>query len=102
MFDFIVFFLMFIPLMDIIRHMRTSTMVTKVLLTGMITSFIGSYFVYTSILAEKPMNYYELLGVPARGLTDKELKSAFKAASLKYHPDKNPDHDTTDLFIEAK
>ena len=48
------------------------------------------------------MNYYELLGVPARGLTDRELKSAFKQASLKYHPDKNPDIDTTDLFIEAK
>ena len=48
------------------------------------------------------MNYYELLGVPARGLTHQELKKAFKDASLKYHPDKNPDEDTTELFLEAK
>ena len=48
------------------------------------------------------MNYYELLGVPARGLTNQELKKAFKDASLKYHPDKNPDEDTTELFLEAK
>ena len=53
MFDFIVFFLIFIPLMDIIRHMRTTSMVVKVLITAVITSVIGSYFVYTSILAGK-------------------------------------------------
>ena len=96
MLDFIVFFLMFIPMMDIVRHMRSSTMLTRILLTVCITSLFGSYFVYTSILAEKPQNYYELLGVPARGLTEKELKKAFKEASLRYHPDKNPDEDTTE------
>ena len=51
---------------------------------------------------EKPQNYYELLGVPARGVTKSELKKAFRAASIKYHPDKNPDDDTTDLFIQVK
>ena len=53
MLDFIVFFLMFIPMMDIVRHMRTSTMLTRILLTVCITSLFGSYFVYTSILAGK-------------------------------------------------
>ena len=53
MFDFIVFFLIFLPLMDIIRHMRTSTMTSKVFLTVIITSIVGSYFVYTSVLAGK-------------------------------------------------
>jgi len=102
MFDFVVFFLIFLPLMDVIRHMRSASTVTKVLLTGSITSLVGSYFVYTSILAEKPKNYYELLEIPARGLTDKELKNAFRVASIKYHPDKNRDTDTTDLFLEVK
>ena len=51
---------------------------------------------------EKPKNYYELLGIPARGVTKAELKKAFRSASIRYHPDKNPDEDTTDLFIEVK
>lgn len=72
------------------------------MITGIVTAAIGSYFVYTTILAEKPQNYYELLGVPARGVTKSELKKAFRAASIKYHPDKNPDDDTTDLFIQVK
>ena len=53
MFDFIVFFLIFLPLMDVIRHMRSSSTITKVLLTGTITSLVGSYFIYTSVLAGK-------------------------------------------------
>jgi DnaJ-class molecular chaperone len=51
---------------------------------------------------EKPRNYYELLEIPARGLTTSELKKAFRKASIKYHPDKNPTTDTTDLFLEVK
>ena len=43
-----------------------------------------------------------MLGVPARGLNERELKIAFKQASLRYHPDKNPDEDTTEKFIECK
>ena len=58
--------------------------------------------VITSICdLEKPTNYYELLEIPARGVTQQELKKAFRKASIKYHPDKNPDLDTTDLFMEV-
>ena len=53
-------------------------------------------------IIEKPKNYYELLDIPARGLTEQELKKAFREASIRYHPDKNLDVDTTDLFLEVK
>ena len=53
------------------------------------------------MLIEKPKNYYELLEIPARGISSSDLKKAFRRASIKYHPDRNPDEDTTDLFIEV-
>lgn len=67
----------------------------------MITGLCGSYYVYSSVLAEKPKNYYELLDIPARGVSGPELKKAFRRASIKYHPDKNPGQDTTELFLEV-
>lgn len=35
-------------------------------------------------------DYYELLGVP-KDADEKALKSAFRKAAMKYHPDRNPD-----------
>jgi molecular chaperone DnaJ len=34
-------------------------------------------------------DYYEILGV-SKGCTDGELKSAFRKAAMKFHPDRNP------------
>ena len=34
-------------------------------------------------------DYYSLLGIAKRA-TDKEIKSAYRQLSKKYHPDKNP------------
>ena len=68
-----------------------------------IISFIHacqSYAFQLIFCLEKPQNYYELLGIPARGFQQSELKKAFRKASVKYHPDKNPDEDTTELFLE--
>lgn len=36
-------------------------------------------------------DYYEMLGVK-KNADEKEIRKAFKKASLKYHPDKNPDN----------
>ena len=51
---------------------------------------------------ETPHNLYELLGIEARNFDQQELKKGYKAAALKFHPDKNPDSDTTELFLEVK
>ena len=55
MFDFALFFLVFLPLMDGIRQLRKMQKVKKLLLTGIVTSFIGTYFIYQSILAGKSL-----------------------------------------------
>jgi len=58
MFDFVLFFLIFLPVMDIIRQLSSLDQVKKLLITGLVTSLIGSYFVYTSVLAGKFFNIF--------------------------------------------
>jgi curved DNA-binding protein CbpA len=41
--------------------------------------------------------YYELLQIE-KGADAKEINKAYKKASLKWHPDKNPGTDTTEKF----
>ena len=54
MFDFVLFFLIFLPVMDGIRQIRSVGKVQKFMIQGIVTSAVGTYFVYTTILAEKP------------------------------------------------
>ncbi|GAB4392338.1 MAG: hypothetical protein Tsb005_05930 [Gammaproteobacteria bacterium] len=41
-------------------------------------------------MQQKPQNHYEILGVSSDASAD-DIKKAFKALILKWHPDKNPD-----------
>ena len=42
-------------------------------------------------------DYYKELGV-TRGATPKEIKKAYRAAALKYHPDRNPSKEAEEKF----
>ena len=46
---------------------------------------------------ELEYNLYELLDVPEDASLE-QIKSSYKKLVIKYHPDKNPDQDFTDLF----
>ncbi|KAK7425216.1 DnaJ-related protein scj1 [Neonectria punicea] len=55
-------------------------------------------FLQLALCAE---DYYKILGVDKKA-SDKELKSAYRRLSKKYHPDKNPNDDTAhDKFVEV-
>jgi molecular chaperone DnaJ len=46
-------------------------------------------------------DYYEILGVE-KGISEKDLKKAYRRVAMKFHPDRNPDDkDAEDKFKEA-
>ena len=63
----------------------------------MVTFFCG--LVNFSKYCHAKKDYYKVLGVE-RDASDKAIKKAFRKLALKYHPDKNPDEDTSKKFRE--
>jgi DnaJ family protein B protein 4 len=45
------------------------------------------------------MNYYEVLGIP-KDANEDQIKKAYRALSLKYHPDRNSDPEALEKFKE--
>jgi curved DNA-binding protein CbpA len=54
---------------------------------------------FSGSIEKKPQNYYEALGVNSTASKD-EIRRAYINLSLKFHPDKNLDEDTTEQFVE--
>jgi len=64
----------------------------------MVLAFFCGLVHFTEVCSAKK-DYYKTLGVE-KGASDKQIKKAFRKLALKYHPDKNPDKDTSEKFKE--
>jgi len=64
----------------------------------MVLAFFCGVVHFTDVCSAKK-DYYKTLGLE-KGASDKQIKKAFRKLALKYHPDKNPDKDTSKKFRE--
>lgn len=65
-----------------------------------LSNYIFWGLVATLCVCQAKKDYYKSLGVE-KDASSKQIKKAFRNLALKYHPDKNPDKDTTKKFQEV-
>ncbi|EMG50358.1 SCJ1 DnaJ-related protein SCJ1 [Candida maltosa Xu316] len=64
------------------------------------TYILGITFLYLASFTLSAKDFYKILGVEKQA-TEREIKSAFRQLTLKYHPDKNPNNEKAhDKFLE--
>ncbi|RCK57726.1 DnaJ-related protein SCJ1 [Candida viswanathii] len=65
-----------------------------------LTFILGLTLLYLTSFTLSEKDFYKVLGIE-KSASDKEIKSAFRQLTLKYHPDKNPgDEAAHDKFLE--
>ena len=121
MIDIILFFFLFMPLLNMIRGAKINDLAKLLIIVGAIGlfsawcakevtgKFISSYSnassssrSFTRTIIEKPLNYYEMIGIGAREpIVESKIKKLFRKKSLLYHPDKvkqmNPNASDADM-----
>jgi len=86
MIDIILFFFLFMPMLNLIRGSKVATSVKVLVIFGAIGLFTAWC---AKEITEKPENYYEMIGISARGTIEEgKIKKLFRKKSLLYHPDK--------------
>lgn len=87
MIDIILFFFLFMPMLNMIRSSKIKNVPLKMIV---IFGAIGLFSAWcTKEINEKPQNYYEMIGISARDPIDEgKIKKLFRKKSLLYHPDK--------------
>lgn len=66
----------------------------------MFSARLLSFLCVFAVLVAAGIDPYEVLGVP-RDADDRTIKSQYRQLSKQYHPDKNPDPEAHDRFIEV-
>mmetsp|Transcript_19684 Transcript_19684/g.14132 ORF Transcript_19684/g.14132 Transcript_19684/m.14132 type:complete len:146 (+) Transcript_19684:20-457(+) len=99
MLEIVLFFFVFLPILSLVRSSEKIPRILKVALSlGLFTAICVGMRLN---LDNNPNNFYTLLNVE-KNCSKSELKKAYFKLSKIYHPDKNPDEDTTDKFMEIK
>merc|ERR1719272_310476 len=102
MIDIVLFFFLFVPMLNMIRMSKGINTAIKLCI---IMGAIGLFSAWCAKeVTEKPENYYEMIGIGAREqIEEGKIKKLFRKKSLLYHPDKfkqmNPNANDAEIEV---